>query len=41
MASSSGGCYENARLRDDALSFTTMDVNCHSATVNILYASHL
>jgi hypothetical protein len=39
--SSSGGCYENARLRDDALSFTTMDVNCHSATVNIYYASHL
>lgn len=41
MASTSGGCYENARLRDDTLSFTTMDVNCHSATVNIYYASHL
>lgn len=40
-ASTSGGCYENARLRDDALSFTTMDVNCHSATVNIFYGSHL
>jgi hypothetical protein len=41
MASTSGGCYENARLRDDTLSFTTMNVNCHSATVNIYYASHL
>jgi hypothetical protein len=41
MASTSGGCYENARLRDDTLSFTTMDVNRHSATVNIYYASHL
>jgi hypothetical protein len=40
-ASSTGGCYENARLRDDVLSFTTTDVNCHSATVNILYASNL
>jgi len=41
MASTSGGCYENARLRDDALCFTTMDVNRHSATVNIFHASHL
>lgn len=40
-ASTTGGCYENARLRDDALSFTTTDVNRHSATVNIIYASHL
>jgi hypothetical protein len=40
-ASSTGGCYENARLRDDVLSFTTTDVNCHSATVTILYASNL
>jgi len=40
-ASTAGGCYENARLRDDTLSFTTTDVNHHSATVNILYASHL
>lgn len=41
MPSTSGGCYENARLRDDILSFTTVDVNRHSATVNVYYASHL
>jgi hypothetical protein len=40
-ASTTGGCYENARLRDDILSFTTTGVNCHSAIVNIIYASHL
>lgn len=40
-ASTTGGCYENARLRDDVLSFTTTDVNHHSATVSIVYASHL
>lgn len=40
-ASTTGGCYENARLRDDALSFTTTDVNRHSATVNVFYASNL
>jgi len=39
--STAGGCYENARLRDDELSFTTTDVNRHSATVNILYANNL
>jgi len=39
--STSGGCYESARLRDDTLSFTTTDVNCHSATVYIIHASHL
>jgi hypothetical protein len=39
--STTGGVYEAARLRDDALTFTTADVNNHSATVNILYASHL
>lgn len=39
--STTGGCYENARLRDDTLSFTTTDVNRHSATVNIFYASNL
>ena len=39
--STTGGCYENARLRDDALSFTTTDVNRHSATVNIFYANNL
>ena len=36
-----GGCYENARLRDDMLTFTTTDMNRHSATVNIFYAHHL
>ena len=39
--STTGGCYENARLRDDALTFTSTDVNRHSATVNILYANNL
>jgi hypothetical protein len=40
-ASTMGGVYAGARLRDDALTFTTEDVNNHSATVNIIYASHL
>ena len=40
-ASTTGGVYQAARLRDDALTFTTEDANNHSATVNILYASHL
>ena len=40
-ASTTGGCHENARLSDDTFSFTTTDVNHHSATVNILYASYL
>jgi hypothetical protein len=40
-ASTTGGCYESARLRDDTLSFTTTDVNHHSATVNVFYASNL
>jgi hypothetical protein len=39
--STSGGVYQNARLRDDVLQFTTMAPNRHSATVNILYANHL
>ncbi len=39
--STTGGCYENARLRDDTFSFTSTDVNHHSATVNIFYASNL
>jgi len=40
-ASTAAGVYAGARLRDDALTFTTEDVNNHSATVNIIYASHL
>jgi hypothetical protein len=40
-ATTTGGVYENARFRDDILSITTTGVNCHSATVNIIYANHL
>jgi|SRR5271157_4159737 len=40
-ATTTGGVYENARFRDDALSLTTTGVNRHSATVNIIYANHL
>lgn len=36
-----GGVYEGARFRDNTFSFTTTDVNRHSATVNIFYAEHL
>ncbi len=36
-----GGVYANARFRDDAFTFTSTDVNHHSATVNILYANSL
>jgi hypothetical protein len=39
--SSSGGVYENARLRDDTLTITTTGVNRHSCTVNIIHADHL
>lgn len=39
--SSTGGVYQNARFHDDAFTYTTTDVNRHSATVNILYANHL
>jgi hypothetical protein len=39
--STTGGCFENARLLDDKLSFTTTDVNHHSATVKIIHASNL
>jgi hypothetical protein len=41
MASTTGGVYQNARLRDDQLAVTTTGVNRHSCTVNILYANHL
>jgi hypothetical protein len=40
-ATTTGGVYENARFRDDVLSITTTGVNCHSATVDIIYANHL
>lgn len=39
--STSGGIYANARFRDDVFLFTTQGPNRHSATVNILYASHI
>jgi hypothetical protein len=39
--STKGGIYQNARFRDDTLTFTTTDVNHHTATVNIFYAEHL
>lgn len=41
QVSTTGGVYQNARLRDDVLSFTTYGVNRHSAQVNVLYANHL
>ena len=39
--STTGGIYEGARFRDNTLTYTTTDVNRHSATVNIFYAEHL
>ena len=38
--STSGGIYENARLRDDYLAYTTTGPNCHNCTVNILHVQH-
>ncbi len=40
-ASTTGGVYVNARLRDDVLTTTATGVNQHSCTVNIFYAKHL
>jgi len=40
-ASTTGGVYQNARLRDDLLTATATGVNQHSCTVNIFYAKHL
>jgi hypothetical protein len=40
-ATTTGGVYQGARFRDDALSIITTGVNCHSATVNIIHANHL
>lgn len=36
-----GGVYEGSRFRDDTFTYTTTDVNCHSATLNIFYADYL
>jgi hypothetical protein len=41
QTSTGGGVYENARFRDDFLSFTTQAPNRNSVTVNIHYANHL
>jgi hypothetical protein len=40
-ANTTGGVYENARLRDDVLTTTATGVNQHSCTVNLFYAKHL
>ena len=37
----SGGVYENASFRDDVFTFTTTDVNHHSATITIVHANSL
>ena len=39
--STTGGTFENARLRDDLLTITTTGVNRHSCTINIIHANHL
>jgi hypothetical protein len=39
--STTGGVYENARFREDALTLTATDVNSHQVSINILYANHL
>lgn len=40
-SSTTGGVYENARLKDDTLTITTTDTGLHSCKVNIYYAKHL
>ena len=40
-ASTTGGVHANTRLRYDILPLLTTGVNCHSATVNLIHASHL
>jgi len=40
-ASTTGGVYEGARLRDDVLAITATGVNQHSCTVRVYYAKHL
>jgi len=36
-----GGVYASARFQDDSFTFTSTDVNRHSAVVNIFYADNL
>jgi len=40
-ATTRGGVYEGAHLRDDMLAITKTGVNRHSCTVNIIHANHL
>jgi hypothetical protein len=40
-ASTLGGVYTGARLRDDELAITSTGVNRHSCTVNIIHVNHL
>ena len=40
-ASTLGGVYTNARLRDDELAVASTGVNRHSGTVNIIHGTHL
>ena len=40
-ASTLGGVYTNARLRDDELAVASTGVNRHSCTVNIIHVNHL
>lgn len=40
-SSTTGGVYENARLKDDALTITSTDVDQHSCKVGIYWAKHL
>jgi len=40
-ASTTGGVYENARMRDDLLTIMATGVNQHSCRVNIYHAKHL
>jgi len=40
-ASTLGGVYADARLRDDELAITSTGVNRHSCTVNIIHVNHL
>lgn len=39
--STTGGVYQNARLRDDALVMTATGVERHACTVKIIHANHL
>jgi len=40
-SSTTGGVYENARLKDDVLTITSTDVDRHSCQVGIYWAKHL